>query len=107
MTYDDIMNIEDIQEKEDKLKEFYLNEIEVEKWLIDDTKTQTVRFADRWEYKLNGELHNLNGPAINFHNKGRGFYYIYGESLNEIEWKKKAQAILREKKLRRTLGKTD
>ena len=103
MTYDEIMLISDISEKEEKLKEFYINVVGVEDWLVDGAKTQKIRFKDRWEYKQDGVYHNLNGPSIDFHNNNRGFYYLYGEPMSETEWKPKAQRILREKKLKRTI----
>jgi len=104
MTYTEIMEIEDIQEKEDKLKEFYITEIQVEEWLSEKSRTQKIRFKDRWEYKMNGVYHRLNGPAIDFHKTKTGFYYLYGEALSQREWEPKAQQILREKKLKRTLN---
>ena len=103
MSYEEIMKIEDIQEKEEKLKEFYLTEIGVESWLEDKTKLQKIRFKDRFEYKMNGKLHRLNGPAVEFHSGNKGNYYFEGEAFDEIEWKKKVQPILREKKLKRIL----
>ena len=103
MTYDEIMKLSDIKEKEEKLKEFYINEIGVEDWLVEKSKEQKIRFKDRWEYKQDGVYHRLTGPAIDFHSNSRGFYYLFGEAMNETEWKPKAQIILREKKLKRTL----
>jgi hypothetical protein len=103
MTYDEIMTISDLKEKEQKLKEFYETEIRVNEWLIDNSRFQKIRFKDRWEYKENGLYHRLNGPAIEFHNGNRGFYYIYGEAMGETEWRPKANQLLREKKLTRTI----
>jgi len=104
MTYDEINQLDDPQEKQDKLKDFYINEIGVNDWLIEKSKTQKIRFKDRWEYKLNGQYHRLTGPAVEFHNESRGFYYIYGEAMNETDWKPKAQKLLRDKKLQRVLN---
>ena len=104
MTYDEIMTISDIEKKEEKLIEFYTKEIGVNEWLVDDTKNQKIRFKDRFEYKTDGVYHRLTGPAIDFHDKSkRGFYYLFGESMNEMDWKPIAQKYLREKKLKRTL----
>ena len=103
MTYEEIMNISDIQEKQDKLKEFYTNEIGVEEWLIEKSIDQKIRFKDRCEYKQHGKYHRLTGPAIEFHNGTRGFYYIEGESMDETVWKTKATFLLREKKLTRAV----
>ncbi|NMC99027.1 MAG: hypothetical protein HPY57_13320 [Ignavibacteria bacterium] len=105
MTYDEIMQLSDLNEKEQKLKEFYENEIKVNEWLVDNTKYQKIRFKDRWEYKENGVYHRLNGPAIEFHNGNRGFFYLFGKTMNETEWRPKANQILREKKLKRMIEK--
>jgi len=103
MTYEEIMKISDIVEKEKQLIKFYQEEIGIDEWLVEKSETQKIRFKDRWEYKLDGKLHRLTGPAIEFHNGTRGFYYIYGEPLNEMDWKPKAQQLLREKKLKRAI----
>jgi len=103
MTYEEIMKISNIEEKEEKLIEYYIEEICVNDWLLEDTENQKIRFKDRYEYKKNGVYHRLNGPAIEFHDGKRGFYYIFGESMNEVNWKPKAQRLLRDKKLKRTL----
>ena len=103
MTYEEIMKMSDIVEKEIQLIKFYQEEIGIDDWLVENTEVQKIRFKDRWEYKLNGKLHRLTGPAIEFHNGTRGFYYIFGESFNEMDWKPKAQKLLREKKLKRAV----
>jgi len=103
MTYDEINQLSDVKVKEEKLKEFYIDQVGVNEWLEDKTKVQKIRFKDRWEYKLNGQYHRLNGPAIDFHNGNRGFYYIFGEAMNETDWRPKAQKLLRDKKLERVL----
>lgn len=103
MTYEEIIGISDVQEKEIKLKEFYINEIGVEKWLVEKSKLQKIRFKDRWEFKSNGVYHKLTGPAIEFHNGSRGFYYINGVAMEDEEWKKKSTLLLREHKLTRAL----
>ena len=107
MTYEEIMKISNIEEKEEKLIEYYTKEIGVNDWLLDDTENQKIRFKDRYEHKKNGVYHRLNGPAIEFHDGKRGFYYIFGESMNEVDWKPKAQRLLRDKKLERTLKNTE
>jgi len=106
MTYDEIMKIEDVVQKSEKLKEYYINEIGINDWFIEKSE-QKIRFRDRWEYKQNGVYHRLKGPAIDFINDGtRGFYYIDGIPLEYEEFKEKSKMILREKKLERTLGKS-
>lgn len=104
MTYEEIMKISDIKEKEEKLIEFYKVEIVVNDWLIENTENQKIRFKDRYEYKKDGVYHRLTGPAIEyFDDKYIDSYYIFGEYMNEIDWKSKSQKLLREKKLKRTL----
>jgi len=103
MTYNEIMQLSDIQEKQDKLKEFYKDEIGVTDWLSEESKSQKIRFEDRWEYKKNGKLHNLKGPAIDFNNGTKGYYYIDGNPMEFDAWKKESTNILREKKLNRAI----
>lgn len=104
MTYEEIMKISNIEEKQQKLIEFYKNEIDIEDWLVDKSETQKIRFKDRWEYKMNGVYHRLTGPAIDYNNDTTDYYYIFGEMMDETTWKLLAQKLLREKKLKRTLN---
>jgi len=104
MTYKEIMNISDIQEKENKLIEFYINEVEINDWLTPVPEKQCIYFKDRIEYKTNGQFHRLTGPAIEYVNGSKGIFYIFGELLEEKDWKKKSTLLLREKKLKRTLN---
>ena len=107
MTYEEIMNMTDIQEKEDTLIKFYCEEIGIEDWLVENTEIQKIRFKDRFEYKIKGEYHRLTGPAIDFHNESRGFYYLDGEALSHEEWKPRATQLLREFKLKRVITEDD
>ncbi len=103
MIYEEIMSISNVQEKQNKLKDYYINEIGVEDWLVEKSKEQKIRFKDRWEYRCDGIYHRLTGPAIEFHDGSRGFYYIHGVVLELEEWKKQSTHLLREYKLARTL----
>jgi len=107
MKYDEIMNISDIQEKEDALKKFYCEEIGIEEWLVENTEIQKIKFKDRFEYKVKGKHHRLTGPAIEFNNGTRGFYYIDGVAMSHEEWKPKATQLLREFKLKRVITEDD
>lgn len=102
MTYDEIIQISDSKEREEKLIEFYKNTLKIDEWMT-NTNRQKIHFKDRWEYKENGKHHRLDGPAIEFHDGTRGFYYIEGKQMDEKEWKEKSTQILREKKLLRSL----
>ena len=84
----------------------------VNDWLLNQSR-QKIRFKDRYEYKLDGKYHRLDGPAIQYidiNGKGdendiRNIYYIDGESMNKDKWEPKAQNLLREIKLERVLKK--
>jgi hypothetical protein len=102
MTWEEIMNLKDISEKNKELINFYKNDILVEDWLSENLTSQKIRFKDRIEFKLDGKYHNLTGTAIQY-NKGGGEYYINGEMLSYDIWKEKSTKLLREKKLKRTL----
>jgi hypothetical protein len=103
MSYEEIMKISDIIEKENALKDFYINTIKVNDWLTNTQKVQKIRFKDRIEYKVNGQYHRLNGPAIEPLNGNKGFFYLYGEIMNEEDWKIQAKQISRAKKLKTVL----
>lgn len=102
MTFDEIIKIEDSQEKENKLKQFYIN-IGVEDWLTNKYDTQKISFADRIEYKENNKLHNLYGPAIELKN-GTKYYYIDNKYLEYDEWKNESKFLLRKIKMKRVLN---
>jgi hypothetical protein len=104
MTYNEIMKISNIEEKELELKNFYINEINVNDWLLEKTKNQKIKFKDRYEYKMNGEYHCITGPAIDFDNEEKNIYYIYGKTYIKNDWMPIATKMLREKKIKRTLN---
>jgi hypothetical protein len=98
MKYDDIMKISNIKEKNDKLENFYLNDVNVLDWLIDEESIQKILFRDRFEVKKNGKYHNLTGPAIKWRN-GSENYWIDGNFFEEkVEWEKIAKIKLRKEK---------
>lgn len=66
--------------------DFYINEIKVLDWLINDEK-QIIRFKDRIEYKLNNKYHREDGFAIEYLNGIGSQYFIKGEKLEMNEYK--------------------
>jgi len=46
-------------------------------------------------FDINGELHNMNGPAI-IDNEGGISYWLHGEYFSEKEWKKKTNNDIEE-----------
>lgn len=103
MNYEEIMKISDVIEKENALKDFYTNVIKVNDWLSNNQHIQKIRFKDRIEYKVDGKYHRLNGPAIEPLNGNKGFFYLYGEIMNEEDWKNQAKQISRSIKLKYVL----
>jgi hypothetical protein len=62
-------------------KDYYLNEIKVNEWLIND-KNQLIRFKDRIEYRIDGILDRNDGPAIEyFDEKKENEYYTQGKKI--------------------------
>ena len=103
MTYNDILEIDNVEEKEKVLRDFYINEVKVLDWMYDKNKYQHIVFKDREEYKFNNKFHRLDGPAVVCKN-GTEYYYIYGEIMNKEKWKVEATKLLREKKLKKVLN---
>jgi len=96
MTYDEIMTTIDFGEKEQLLKKYYIEEIKILDW-IEEKDIQKILFKDKFEYKLNGEYHNLNGPAIKFRD-GTEKFWIEGKFYEEkSEWE--TEVKLRKRKL--------
>ena len=94
MTYDEINSTSDVDEKEELLKNFYLEDVKILDW-IEDKDIQKILFRDRFEYKLNGEYHNLNGPAIKFRD-GTEKFWIDGKFYEDkIEWETEVKSIKR------------
>jgi hypothetical protein len=100
MTYDEIMLLTNIEERDEKLRDFYINTVNVNDWLIDKTKHKKIRFVDRIEYFVNGKRHNLIGPAINFNDPQKDVYYINNTMIEKNEWTLKSKIILRKHKIR-------
>lgn len=86
-------------------KDFYINTINVMNFLYDNTKIRKIVFKDKIEYrkyKNSNEwvYHNLQDAAI-IRNDNTREYYIDGKRYyNDIDFKKKATVLLRNKKLK-------
>ena len=100
MTYNEIMLIDDINRKEQELKKYYSNVICIGDWLAETNMDQMIRFKDKIEYRSQGILNRLSGPAV-IKNNGDEEYYIDGKNYEKEEWKKIAVPLLREMKLKR------
>lgn len=88
MNYNEIIQLSDLTDKEDKLKKYYI-EIGVLDWLSDSNiEYKKIKFADRIEYKHFDKYHRLDGPAIDIIDKpNNGTYYIEGEIMDYEKWK--------------------
>lgn len=106
MEWKDIDKGKTISEREKLEKKFYLEEIDISNWLEQDCN-QKILFLDRIEYKINGKLHRLDGPAIEPipKNPTGGTplkeYWINGEKFNdEKDWLPIAKRLDRKLKLK-------
>jgi len=90
MNWEDVEKIGNLVEREKAEIKYYLEEVKIEDWLL-ETEPQTIRFLDRWEYKINGLLHRMDGPAIEgiednpTGNIPLSQYYIKGEKYESRE----------------------
>lgn len=61
-------------------------------WLFDDIKglKEKIRFKDRIEYRVSGEIHNPVGPAIIYldehGNTTKSLFYLNGSQYTEEDW---------------------
>lgn len=75
-----------LKKKEVKIDaEYYTNEIGVLEWLKND-QPQKIRFSNRWEYKVDNQLHREDGPAIEYFSGVGNQYMIHGEKYSKDEW---------------------
>lgn len=108
MNFDEINSLKDSKSKTEKLVKWYKEEIQVANWLTLPYKNSIIRFYNRIEYRKEGQLHRLNGPAIEYiiisHNKKDGEYYIDGKKFeNYEEWLKESKQKLRKLKLKKLM----
>lgn len=88
-----------------------MGEIEKYKWLFDEMEgmKEKIRFKDRIEYRVSGNLHNTLGPAlIEFANEEEktdkvNRYFIKGQEYTEDDWNVAVRPI----KLKRLKKKID
>jgi hypothetical protein len=71
-----------------------MGELDKYYWLFDDMKgmKEKIRFKDRIEYRVSGEIHNTIGPAIiEFGDEekkttGAARYFLKGQEYTEEDW---------------------
>ena len=84
-----------------------MSEIDKYKWLFDemDGMREKIRFKDKMEYRVSGQLHNTLGPAlIEFDDDGDiNRYYLKGLEYTEDDWNIAVRPI----KLKRLKKKID
>ena len=105
MEYEDIISLKEGKEKQNKLKEWYTNDVNISKWLTNPFKNCIIRYHDRVEYKKNNVFHRLNGPAIDYTDKNNTTtedkYYYRGKLFEDKEnWLKITMKELRKLKLK-------
>ena len=98
MDYKEIQEISSLEEKEQALKDYYLN-LGVLDWLY-ETGTQHIKFNDRQEHRADLVFHSIEGPAIEYTN-GDKKYYLEGELKTKKEWERIASLLQVEEKIAR------
>lgn len=101
MEYDKILEIKDNSERTEKLKNYYINDININNWLCNND-IQMIEFNNRIEYKKDNKYHNLDGPAIQYKldaDNSRGIYYINGILMVKDVWENESKQLLRKLKL--------
>ena len=76
--FDDIDSLKKGTEKNTKLIEYYTEDVQVDSWLTNSAKNSIINFKDRIEFKKNNLYHRLNGPAIDY-NDGSKLWFFNGE----------------------------
>jgi hypothetical protein len=88
-----------------------MDKIDKYKWLFDEMEgmKEKIRFKDRIEYRISGQLHNTLGPAIiEFSDEeektvGNNRYFIKGQEYTVQDWNIAVRPI----KLKRLKKKID
>ena len=78
-----------------------MNELDKYKWLFDNIEgiKEKIRFKDRIEYRVSGQIHNALGPAIIYfdnletNESGQKLYYLKGLQYTEEDWNVKVRPI--------------
>ena len=76
-------------------------ELDKYKWLFDNIEglKEKIRFKDRIEYRVSGELHNSLGPAVIYfdipetNEIGKKLYYLKGLQYTEEDWNIKVRPV--------------
>lgn len=66
-------------------RDHYVNVVDVLSWMYDENKSQKIRFDMEkcFKYKLNNQLHRVDGPAIDYYSGRNGEYYLFGKPVTE------------------------
>jgi hypothetical protein len=100
--FDEIDSMKRGSERNEKLREYYNEKVNVNSWLTNIYKNSIINFKDRTEYKKNNIYHRLNGPAIDYKDENKNKYYYNGVLYDKIEdWKKATLKELRRIKLKK------
>lgn len=70
-------------------------------WISNDMKglKEKIRFKDRIEYRVSGQLHNTTGPAIIYFDEpekkasDKELFYIKGVKYTKREWSVKVRPV--------------
>ena len=100
--FDEIDSMKKGSERNEKLKEYYKEKVNIDSWLTNTSKNSIIIFKDRTEYKKANIYHRLNGPAIDYKDEDKNKYYYKGVLYNsKSEWLKDTTKELRKIKLKR------
>lgn len=100
--FDNIESLKSGVEKNEKLKEYYINKVKIDTWLTNNSNISIINFKDRTEYKKNNIYHRLNGPAIDYNDETKNKYYYKGLLFNDKnEWHKATLKELRKIKIKK------
>ncbi len=105
MKFEEILSLKEGKDKQDKLKKWYTNDVNISKWLNNPIKNSIIQYKDRTEYKKNNKFHRLNGPAIEYRDTDNQTtedkYYYNGKLYNDKEsWLSITRKELRRLKLK-------
>lgn len=108
MEFEEIISLKEGEEKQELLKKWYTDDVNISGWLNNPFKNCIIRYHDRTEYKKNGKYHRLNGPAIEYvGHKGQKtedkFYYRGVLYKDKNEWLKVTTKEIRRLKLKKLM----
>ena len=109
--FDKIYSLKNSEEKDEKIKDYYINNVNINDWLTNPYKNSIIVYKDRIEYKRNGKFHRINGPAIEYtvynNQSSPNKFYYNGELIEEEEWNIKVLKINRRLKLKKIIESED